>query len=86
MKSHSLVNPRIALLAVCAIGSAVGIFASHARADAWDKKTILTVNETIQVKDRVLQPGQYVFRLLDSASDRHVVQIFKEFDILRSRL
>jgi hypothetical protein len=47
-----------------------------ARADQWDKKTILTVNQPIQVEDTLLQPGKYVFKLLDSQSDRHVVQIF----------
>src|ERR1039457_5813851 len=31
---------------------------------------------TIDVADTLLQPGQYVIRLLDSSSDRHVVQIF----------
>jgi LPXTG-motif cell wall-anchored protein len=34
------------------------------------------VDEPIQVRDTVLQPGQYVFKLLNSQSDRHIVQIF----------
>jgi hypothetical protein len=46
------------------------------RADEWDKRTILTVNQPIQVTDKVLEPGQYVFKLLDSSSNRHIVQIF----------
>jgi LPXTG-motif cell wall-anchored protein len=47
-----------------------------ARADVHDKKTILTVSETIQVRDTVLEPGQYVLKLMESPSDRHIVQIF----------
>jgi LPXTG-motif cell wall-anchored protein len=47
-----------------------------ARADGWDKKTVLTVNEPIQIKDTYLEPGKYVLKLLNSQSDRHVVQIF----------
>jgi len=47
-----------------------------ARADEWNKRTILTVNQPIQVSDKLLEPGQYVFKLLDSNSDRHIVQIF----------
>ena len=47
-----------------------------ANADQWDKRTILKVNETIQVQDAVLKPGQYVLKLLNSPSDRHIVQIF----------
>ncbi|MGH9664776.1 MAG: hypothetical protein ACRD9L_10165 [Bryobacteraceae bacterium] len=38
--------------------------------------TRLTVNEPIQVQDKLLEPGQYVFKLADSNSNRHVVQIF----------
>jgi LPXTG-motif cell wall-anchored protein len=64
------------LTTVCGIAVALTVTAVHARADEWDKKTVLTVNRTIDVADTVLQPGQYVFRLLDSNSDRHVVQIF----------
>jgi LPXTG-motif cell wall-anchored protein len=46
------------------------------KADQWDKKTILTVNEAIQLPTVVLEPGKYVFKLLDSLSDRHIVQVF----------
>ena len=58
-----------AVLALCAIGF-------HAQASVWDKQTVLTVNEPIQVEDTYLEPGTYVFRLADTPSDRHVVQIF----------
>jgi len=51
-------------------------FAPGARADEWNKKTVMTVNETIQVPNKVLPPGTYVIKLLDSPSDRHIVQIF----------
>ncbi len=47
-----------------------------ARADSWSKKTVMNVHETIQVPNKVLPPGTYVIRLLDSPSDRHIVQIF----------
>jgi len=50
--------------------------APAARADQWDKRTILTVNEPIQVPGQVMEPGKYVMKLLDSPSNRHVVQIF----------
>ncbi len=63
-------------LAVASIGFFGIAFAPNARADEWNKKTILTVNEAIQVPNKVLPPGKYVIRLLDSPSDRHIVQIF----------
>lgn len=55
-----------------------------AKADTWDKKTILTVNEAISVPaphektGKVLEPGKYVMKLADSPSNRHIVQIFNE--------
>jgi LPXTG-motif cell wall-anchored protein len=70
-------NSRIAF-AICTVALAAGLAAPCAKADEWNKKTILTVNDTIQVQDTVLQPGKYVMRLLDSSSDRHVVQIFND--------
>ena len=63
-------------LAVTAMALAAGPIAHRANADEWNKRTILTVGQTIQVKDTVLEPGQYVLRLLNSESDRHIVQIF----------
>lgn len=62
--------------AVCGIGLAAGFLAVRAQADQWDKMTVLTVHEPIQVQDKLLEPGRYIFKLLDSSSDRHVVQIF----------
>jgi pyruvate/2-oxoglutarate dehydrogenase complex dihydrolipoamide acyltransferase (E2) component len=38
--------------------------------------TIVTVNEPIIAGNKVLDPGTYVWKLLDSQSNRHIVQIF----------
>jgi len=75
MKPFSM-NFRKVMVAVCGCGLAAGLLAYRAQADQWDKMTTLTINQKIQVRDRVLDPGTYVFRLEDSQSDRHVVQIF----------
>jgi hypothetical protein len=64
------------LLAVASIGLlGIGLTPS-ARADEWNKRTTLTISDTIQVPGKVLPPGEYVIKLLDSPSDRHIVQIF----------
>ncbi len=65
------------ILAVCLLSS----FASVAFADQWDKKTVVTFNEPVLVAGVplvTLEPGTYVFRLVNSSSDRHIVQIFNE--------
>jgi hypothetical protein len=56
----------------------MGFFVSRAQADAWDKKTTLTIDKTIQVTDRVLPAGTYVLKLASSDSNRHIVQIFNQ--------
>jgi hypothetical protein len=47
-----------------------------ARADEYDKKTTMTFNEDFQVPGKVLPAGTYVFKLLDSGSDRNIVEIY----------
>src|SRR5579862_1974241 len=76
MKLHSPIKSAFMTVSVCGLGLAAGIFAFRAQASQWDKQTVITVDQPIQVTDTYLEPGTYVFRLLDSASDRHVVQIF----------
>jgi hypothetical protein len=54
-------------------------FSASVKADAWNKKTIVTFNQPVEVPGGVvLPPSTYVFKLLDSASNRHIVQIFNE--------
>jgi hypothetical protein len=47
-------------------------------ADEWNKETKLEFSGPVEVPGKVLIPGKYVFRLLDSESDRNIVQIFSE--------
>lgn len=77
MKLQSNFRNRWAGLLACAgMALMLGISAPSAKADQWNKKTIMTTNQPIQVTDTYLEPGTYVFRLLDSQSDRHIVQIY----------
>jgi len=60
--------------------AAVGIFAAspNAMADEWNKKTIVTTSGQMEIPGVVLEPGKYVFRLVDSQSDRHIVMVQNE--------
>jgi len=63
------------------IGIVCMILSSTAAAQVWDKKTTVTFSAPIEIPglgDRFLPAGTYVFRLLDSLSDRNVVQIFNK--------
>src|SRR3984893_8672901 len=64
------------VVAMASVGMLGVALSSSARADEWNKKTVLTVSEPIQVPNQVLPAGKYVIKLLDSPSDRHIVQIF----------
>jgi len=66
------------ILAVASIGLLGLAFAPSAPADEWNKKTVVTVNEPIQVPNQVLPAGTYVIKLLESPYDRHIVQIFNK--------
>lgn len=69
------------LLAVCAIALASATFAP---ADEWNRKVVFTFNKPVAIPAvhqpgwGVLPPGTYVFKIMDSQSDRHIVQIFNK--------
>ncbi len=66
----------IGALIVVGIGLVGSSFVPRLHADNWSKMTIVTVNEPIIAGNKVLDPGTYVWKLMDSQSDRHIVQIF----------
>ncbi len=47
-------------------------------ADEWDKKTDVHFGSDVRVPGMTLKAGDYVFKLLDSPSDRYIVQIFNK--------
>jgi hypothetical protein len=51
---------------------------ASAYGDEWDKKTIFTFNAPVEVPGQVLLPGSYVFKLLNTQADRHIVQVFNK--------
>jgi hypothetical protein len=55
------------------------VFSSIASAQTWNKRTSVTFSGPVEIPGvgaQVLPAGTYVFRLLDSQSDRHIVQVF----------
>jgi hypothetical protein len=69
-----MTNIRIAALTVLCLASTV----PAVQADEWNKKTVFTFSAPVEIPGQVLLPGTYVFKLLDSTSDRHIVQVFKK--------
>jgi hypothetical protein len=66
---------------LCCMALIGGMLASRAKADDWDRKTVITFSGPVEIPGvhlagwAVLPAGTYVFKILDSQSDRHIVQI-----------
>ncbi len=60
------------------IGLGVLALLPGARADQWNQKTVVTFHAPIEIPGQILPAGTYVFKLADSHSSRHIVQIFNK--------
>lgn len=48
------------------------------RADDWNKKTVISFSDAVQVPGATLPAGTYVFKVAESNADRFIVQIFNQ--------
>src|SRR5262249_46885032 len=62
--------------AMCGAAAMALLLTPGARADEWNKKTILTFSGPVQIPGATLPTGSYVFKLADISGNRHVVQGF----------
>ena len=70
-------NRALLTMAILGASFACGIFSSSLKADEWDKKTTIAIDNPITVSGTVLLPGRYVLKLADT-DDRSVVSIYNE--------
>ncbi|MCX6596234.1 MAG: hypothetical protein NTV70_07685 [Acidobacteria bacterium] len=69
---------------LCCLGVFSVVLAPSAQADDWNRKTVITFSGPVEIPGvhlagwGVLPAGTYVFKILDSMSDRHIVQIFSK--------
>ena len=60
------------------------VFSPGVKADEWNRKTTMTFSGPVEIPGvhlqgfGVLPAGTYVFKIMDSQSDRHIVQIFNQ--------
>jgi hypothetical protein len=62
----------------CLVALAALFVSSKAKADTWNKATRITFPEPVEVSGKVLPAGTYWFQLMDSPSNRNIVQIWNE--------
>ena len=69
---------------VFGLALAGAVLSPGAKADEWNRKTVMTFSGPVEIPGvhlkgwGVLPAGTYVFKILDSQSDRHIVQIFNK--------
>jgi len=59
--------------------------APNAKANDWDNKTVITFSGPVEIPgvgQHLLPAGTYVFKLVDSPSDRHVVRVYNQDETL----
>ena len=56
----------------------LGGMVPRATADEWNQKTTITFSGPVAIPGQVLQAGTYVFTLVESQSDRDIVQVFSK--------
>lgn len=66
---------RVLRVMCCVLALAVCLTPA-ARADEWNKLTYLTFSGPVEIPGKTLPAGTYMFKLADSPSNRHIVQIF----------
>jgi len=80
MRLTSLTPSRVIITTMCTLAVSAVLSGPTARADESDKRTVVTVNQPMQVRNRLLVPGTYVFQVHDAHSDvytdRFTVEIF----------
>ena len=67
--------------AVLAVAVLCLLAVPSASADDWNRKTVITFSGPVEVPGvgaQTLPAGTYVFKIFDSQSDRHIVQIFNQ--------
>ncbi|MFZ0137098.1 MAG: LPXTG cell wall anchor domain-containing protein [Candidatus Sulfotelmatobacter sp.] len=75
MKLFKTLATLFCLVALCAF------VVPTAKADDWNRKTVITFSGPVEVPgvgQHNLPAGTYVFKILNSQSDRHIVQIFNQ--------
>jgi hypothetical protein len=75
MKSFKTLASVFCILALCVLVT------PSAMADDWNRETVVTFSGPVEVPGvgaQILPAGTYVFKIFNSLSDRHIVQIFSQ--------
>jgi hypothetical protein len=60
------------------LGLGLGALLPAAKADDWNQRTLLTLSGPVEMPGQILPAGTYVFKVANSNSNRHIVQVFNK--------
>lgn len=66
--------------AVFSLGLGILVILPAAKADEWNQRTVLTFSEAVEIPGQILPAGTYVFKVANSSSSRHIVQVFNKHE------
>ena len=71
---------RVKLIATACVTAMLAVLTLSVAAQDFNtnERTYLTFSSTVELPGVTLQPGTYLFRLADSQSNRHIVQVFSQ--------
>ena len=69
---------KIPLIAFALAFFATAFLPKPAKADEWNRRTVVKLSAPVEIPGVVLARGTYVFKLADSQSDRNIVQVFNK--------
>jgi hypothetical protein len=76
MEKKKMKPYKLQIVMLCLLALATLFVSSNAKADTWNKATKLTFSAPVEVSGHVLPAGTYWFQLMNSTSNRNIVQIW----------
>jgi hypothetical protein len=76
MEKKKMKPYKLQIVMLCLLALATLFVSSNAKADTWNKATKLTFSAPVEVSGRLLPAGTYWFQLMNSTSNRNIVQIW----------
>ena len=77
-KGWCMKNPKTILFGIVCLTCLGACLSPKAQANEWDRKTVLTFGQPVEIPGIVLPAGTYVFSFLGSTADRFIIEVLSQ--------